>query len=245
MICFKANHSLVAPLVQFELLTHTIIMAQNDSRKVATVPVRGKIGPSILNANLADLVNECERLATKHEADYLHLDVMDGHFVPNLTFGHPLVKCLRDTLKERNCNPLFDMHMMVAHPEQWVEPMHDAGADLYTFHLEATEPRNVTQYVIRKIREAGMQVGVGIKPNTPVEDVLSLVDKVDMVLIMTVEPGFGGQSFMANMMPKVQKLRQMFPDLNIEVREMAPAQMIDEFKVRDIDFYIHLYLFTG
>ncbi|KAG8175862.1 hypothetical protein JTE90_003085 [Oedothorax gibbosus] len=143
-------------------------------------------------------------------ADYLHLDVMDGHFVPNLTFGHPVVKCLKKKLPQA----FFDMHMMVSDPLKWIEPIADAGAEQYTFHIEAaSDPMEV----IRKIKEAGMRAGVGLKPGTSVETVVPYVKHVDLVLIMTVEPGFGGQKFMSDMMPKVQHLRTSYPELDIEV----------------------------
>lgn len=164
-----------------------------------------KIAPSILSADFANLQRDIERIST---ADYVHVDVMDGEFVPNITIGIPVVKAIRPT----TTLPL-DVHLMIAKPLRYVAQFCDAGADLVTVHVESDFPENI-HAALRVIREAGKRAGIVLKPNTRAEAALPYLKECNIVLVMTVEPGFGGQKFMADMMPKVAQIRAWLDEVN-------------------------------
>lgn len=157
-----------------------------------------KIAPSILSADFANLERDIRRIAA---ADYVHVDVMDGLFVPNITIGIPVVKAIRPTTDL----PL-DVHLMIDRPVRYVEQFCQAGADIVTVHVEADGEEN-TRAALEAIHGQGKRAGVVLKPATPAQAALPFLDSCDMVLVMTVEPGFGGQAFMADMMPKLAQLR--------------------------------------
>ena len=164
-----------------------------------------KIAPSILSADFANLQRDIERIST---ADYVHVDVMDGLFVPNISIGIPVVKSIRPTTSL----PL-DVHLMIDRPVRYVEQFCDAGGDIITCHVEADTEENIHE-ALRRVHAKGKKAGVVIKPRTPASAVLPFIDKVELILVMTVEPGFGGQKFMADMMPKVQTVRGYIDALN-------------------------------
>lgn len=158
-----------------------------------------EVAPSLLAADFGKLDSEVERIA-QAGCRVLHLDVMDGHFVPNISFGVPVVKSLR-----KNSDMLFDTHLMISHPAQYVEPFAQAGSDLITFHIESSDDPDE---VISLCRAKGLDVGVSLKPATPAEVIFPYLDKIDLVLVMTVEPGFGGQSFMSDQLPKISAIKR-------------------------------------
>ena len=164
-----------------------------------------KISPSILSADFAYLARDIQAVST---ADYVHVDVMDGLFVPNISIGIPVVKCIRPVTDL----PL-DVHLMIQEPVRYVERFCDAGADIVTCHVEADTQENILA-AIDKIHAKGKKAGVVVKPRTPASAVLPFIDRVEMILVMTVEPGFGGQKFMADMMPKVSAIRRWIDEKN-------------------------------
>ena len=168
-----------------------------------------KIAPSILSADFANLEAAIHNLE-QNNADWVHVDVMDGIFVPNITIGIPVVGALRKVTDL----PL-DVHLMIDRPIRYVEDFVKAGADYVTIHVEADQPQNNME-ALKKIREMGCKAAISLKPKTPAEVAIPYLELVDMVLIMTVEPGFGGQKFMADMMPKAKMIREWLDDINPE-----------------------------
>ena len=162
------------------------------------------IAPSILSADFASLGSEVKMLEN-NGADWVHIDVMDGHFVPNLTIGAPVVKALRKETKL----PL-DVHLMISNPEKYISDFALAGADIITFHLEAQKDK--TFDIIDKIHSFGIKAGVSIKPKTQISEIFDYIDKIDLLLVMTVEPGFGGQKFMSDCADKILQIKSRITD---------------------------------
>ena len=170
-------------------------------------PFNYKLAPSVLSADFGDLRGAMD-ICQKGGAHWIHIDVMDNQFVPNLTNGPPVVKSLR-----KYTDKFLDVHMMVVEPEKLVEPFARAGADGITFHVEAAENPNE---VIDLIKSTGKQVGISLKPGTPLSSIEPFLDKVDLVLIMTVEPGFGGQGYLPGSSDRIKKLKSRLNEMCLD-----------------------------
>ncbi|MEF8879594.1 MAG: ribulose-phosphate 3-epimerase [Candidatus Thermoplasmatota archaeon] len=167
-----------------------------------------KVAPSILSADFSKLGEEIKAIE-KAEADWVHIDVMDGHFVPNITIGPAVISKIRNTT-----DLFFDVHLMIEDPNRYIENFVDAGADLITFHVEAVENPSS---IIKKIKEFGCKAGVSLNPDTPAEEIEDLLPLVDLVLVMTVHPGFGGQSFITDVLSKIKKVRELIDTSDREI----------------------------
>lgn len=191
------------------------------------------LSPSLLSANFYNLSEQLDILV-ENDIKYLHLDVMDGNFVPNISFGPGIIKSLR-----KKYDFIFDTHLMIVNPENYIENFKDAGCDIVTIHYEATKhPLRVLQ----QIRQMEMKAGISLNPGTPVEVLDYLWDELDLILIMTVNPGFGGQSFIESQLKKIKRIRELInknnPEILLEIDGGVKTTNIERFLDLDIDLFV-------
>lgn len=190
-----------------------------------------KNAPSVLSADFSRLGDEIISIKNAG-ADWVHLDVMDGHFVPNISFGLPVIKSIR-----KLTDMFFDVHLMISEPQKYVRRFCEAGADMVTFHVEACTTEEAL-FCINEIHACGKQAGISIKPGTPVSSLEPFRGLVEMVLVMTVEPGFGGQKFMADMMPKIGEVKRLMPGVIVEIDGGVNGETVKTAAENDVDVVV-------
>lgn len=195
------------------------------------------VAPSLLAADFSRLKEEVQEVE-KCGAEYLHLDVMDGNFVPNISYGSPVISAIRP-----HSNLVFDVHLMVEEPDRFIKDFVDAGADIITVHVEATKHLHRT---IQLIKSYGKKVGVALNPATPIETLKHVVKEIDMILIMSVNPGFGGQAFIPETLNKIKELRTLYPEIDIEVDGGVNEKTVEAIKEAGANILVAgSYLFSG
>lgn len=195
------------------------------------------VAPSLLAADFSRLKEEIQEVE-KCGAEYLHLDVMDGNFVPNISYGSPVISSIRP-----HSNLVFDVHLMVEEPDRFIKDFVDAGADIITVHVEATKHLHRT---IQLIKSYGKKVGVALNPATPIETLKHVVKEIDMILIMSVNPGFGGQEFIPEVLSKIEELRKLYPEIDIEVDGGVNDKTVEAIKEAGANVLVAgSYLFSG
>ena len=190
-----------------------------------------KNAPSVLSADFSRLGDEIISIKNAG-ADWVHLDVMDGHFVPNISFGLPVIKSIR-----KLTDMFFDVHLMISEPQKYVRRFCEAGADMVTFHVEACTTEEAL-FCINEIHACGKQAGISIKPGTPVSSLEPFRGLVEMVLVMPVEPGFGGQKFMADMMPKIGEVKRLMPGVIVEIDGGVNGETVKTAAENDVDVVV-------
>lgn len=195
------------------------------------------VAPSLLAADFSRLKEEVQEVE-KCGAEYLHLDVMDGNFVPNISYGSPVISAIRP-----HSNLVFDVHLMVEEPDRFIKDFVDAGADIITVHVEAIKHLHRT---IQLIKSYGKKVGVALNPATPIETLKHVVKEIDMILIMSVNPGFGGQAFIPEVLSKIEELRTLYPEIDIEVDGGVNEKTVEAIKEAGANVLVAgSYLFSG
>ncbi len=195
------------------------------------------VAPSLLAADFSKLKEEIQEVE-KCGAEYLHLDVMDGNFVPNISYGAPVISAIRP-----HSNLVFDVHLMVEEPDRFIKDFVDAGADIITVHVEATKHLHRT---IQLIKSYGKKVGVSLNPATPIETLKHIINDIDMVLLMSVNPGFGGQAFIPETLNKIKELRTLYPEIDIEVDGGVNDKTVEAIKEAGANVLVAgSYLFSG